>query len=394
MKESIQNQEVGVVTSPSGADPSTVRQWNERLVVRTLRDAGTVRVTQLADQVGLSRASAREVLRTLLDKGWVVAEETSRGSVGRPAGTFRLAEPSMVVLGLDVGGHRVRGVLQSAPGTVEVLGEVVISPDAVGFDAVAATRSALEELLADVPADDVWVTGLAVSGALDHDDRLVRSIAMPAFVGARPADVLGHVLPGAVVTLHDTKSALWAERVEGAAVGRRDVLYAHLGRRPAFALLLAGALYRGAHGSAGELTLNELVPASGGFAWADAASVDPQGDALAAAVAGDRVAVAGAQEFVLGLVPQIAFAAGLIDPELVVLGGPLGPVVAPELAGIRDELVRRLQTPVDVQVGSADPWVIARGAAHLARERLWQALLDSEGPLPPLEKGVAGVLAG
>lgn len=394
MKESIQSKKGVVMSSPSGADPSTVRQWNERLVVRTLRGAGTVRVTQLADRVGLSRASAREVLRTLLDKGWVVAEETSRGSVGRPASTFRLAEPAMGVLGVDVGGHRVRGVLQSAPGQVEVLGEVPIAPDAEGPDAVVATRAALVELLADVPADHVWVTGLAVSGALDRDDRLVRSIAMPAFVGSRPADALGDVLPGAVVTLHDTKSALWAERVEGVAVGRRDVLYAHLGRRPAFALLLAGALYRGAHGSAGELTLNELLPASGGFDWADAAGADAQGRALASAVAGDAEAVAGAQRFVLGLVPQIAFAAGLIDPELVVLGGPLGPVVAPELEGIRRELVRRLQTPVEVEVGSLDAWVSARGAAHLARERLWRALLDSDGPLPPLEKGVVGVLAG
>ena len=369
---------------PSSADPSSVRQWNERAVITALRDAGTVRVAQVAEQVGLSTASTREVLRGLVTKHWVVPEAQSSGSVGRPASMFRLATPPVGLLGLDVGGHRVRGVLDAGSGSVVVLGEVSIEQ---GVPGVEATRAALVELLAPVDVSGVWMTGLAVSGALDHSDRLDRSIAMADFVGRRPAEVLGSVLPGAVMTLHDTKAALWAERVEGAALGRRDVLYVHLGRRPSLALLLAGQLYRGAHGSAGELSLNELLPASGGYDWVDSAGdADGQGRALVAAVEGDPVAVARAQRFVLDIVPQVAFAAGLVDPELLVLGGALGPVIRPVLDEVRDELDRRLQTPPDVAVGELDEYVTARGAVHLARERLWKTLLDSEGPLPPLER--------
>ena len=369
---------------PSSADPSSVRQWNERAVITALRDAGTVRVAQVAEQVGLSTASTREVLRGLVTKHWVVPEAQSSGSVGRPASMFRLATPPVGLLGLDVGGHRVRGVLDAGSGSVVVLGEVSIEQ---GVPGVEATRAALVELLAPVDVSGVWMTGLAVSGALDHSDRLDRSIAMADFVGRRPAEVLGSVLPGAVTTLHDTKAALWAERVEGAAVGRRDVLYVHLGRRPSLALLLAGQLYRGAHGSAGELSLNELLPASGGYDWVESAGdADARGRALVAAVEGDPVAVAGAQRFVLDIVPQVAFAAGLVDPELLVLGGALGPVIRPVLDEVRDELDRRLQTPPDVAVGELDEYATARGAVHLARERLWKTLLDSEGPLPPLER--------
>ena len=369
---------------PSSADPSSVRQWNERAVITALRDAGTVRVAQVAEQVGLSTASTREVLRGLVTKHWVVPEAQSSGSVGRPASMFRLATPPVGLLGLDVGGHRVRGVLDAGSGSVEVLGEVSIEQ---GVPGVEATRAALVELLAPVDVSGVWMTGLAVSGALDHSDRLDRSIAMADFVGRRPAEVLGSVLPGAVMTLHDTKAALWAERVEGAALGRRDVLYVHLGRRPSLALLLAGQLYRGAHGSAGELSLNELLPASGGYDWVESAGdADAQGRALVAAVEGDPVAVAGAQRFVLDIVPQVAFAAGLVDPELLVLGGALGPVIRPVLDEVRDELDRRLQTPPDVAVGELDEYVTARGAVHLARGRRRKTLHDSEGPLPPLER--------
>lgn len=369
--------------APSSADPSSVRQWNERAVVTALRGAGTVRVSEVAAQVGLSTASTREVLRGLLTKKWVLAEARSSGGVGRPASMFRLAQPPGV-LGLDVGGHRVRGVLDAGSGALETLGEVPIER---GGSGVAATRDALRRLLAGVDGDRVWATGLAVSGALDDSDRLARSIAMADFVGLRPAEVLGDVLPGLVLTLHDAKAALWAERTEGAAVGRRDVLYVHLGRRPALSLLLAGELYRGAHGSAGELSLNELLPASGGYDWVEAqGDSDAQGRALEAAVAGDPVAVEGARRFVLDVVPQVAFAAGLVDPELVVLGGPLGPVVRSSLDRVRDELERRLDNPPVVAVAELDEYATARGAFHLARERLWNQLLDSDGPLPPLER--------
>jgi len=381
------------VRTPSSADPSSVRQWNERAVVTVLRGAGTVRVAQVAEQVGLSTASTREVLRGLVAKKWVVPEAQSSGSVGRPASMFRLADPPVGLLGLDVGGHRVRAMLDPGSGVARELGEVAIDR---GRPGVEATRAALVALLADVDPEIVWMTGLAVSGALDHGDRLARSIAMPDFVGLRPAEALGDVLPGAVLTLHDTKAALWAEVTEGAATGRRDVLYVHLGRRPSLALLLAGELYRGAHGSAGELSLNELLPASGGYDWVgatgegagegDRAPGDVEGRALAAAVAGDPVAVEGAQRFVMEIVPQVAFAAGLVDPELLVLGGALGPVIRPVLGQVRDELGRRLQTPPEVAVGDLDEYATARGAVHLARDVLWKRLVQTSGPLPHLER--------
>lgn len=367
----------------ASADPSSVRQWNERAVVTALRGAGTVRVSEVAAQVGLSSASTREVLRGLVAKRWVVAEAQSSGGVGRPASMYRLAEPPGV-LGLDVGGHRVRGVVDAGSGALQTLGEVRIEP---GRPGVEATRAALAELLAGADLSRTWMTGLAVSGVLDEAEHLTRSMAMTDFVGLRPADALGDLLPGAVLTLHDAKAALWAERVEGAAAGRRDVLYVHLGRRPALSLLLAGELYRGAHGLAGELSLNELLPASGGYDWVEAqGDADAQGRALELAVAGDPVAVAGAQRFVLDVVPQVAFAAGLVDPELVVLGGPLGPVVAPVLDRMRAEVGRRLDTPPDVAVAALDEYATARGAVHLARERLWTQLLDTPGPLPRLER--------
>lgn len=166
------------------------------------------------------------------------------------------------------------------------------------------------------------------------------------------------------------------------------MLYVHLGRRPSLALLLAGQLYRGAHGSAGELSLNELLPASGGYDWVESAGdADAQGRALVAAVEGDPVAVAGAQRFVLDIVPQVAFVRGGPGrPRTAGARWGAGSVIRPVLDEVRDELDRRLQTPPDVAVGELDEYVTARGAVPWPGSASGRRCSTPRAPSHPLER--------
>lgn len=387
-----------MTTHPS-ADPSSVRRWNERAVISALASGEAQRVAQIATTAGLTSASVRDVLRTLAHKGWVTGQEPVNGGMGRPARTFHLANPSPLVLGLDLGGHAVRAVVADLRGDVRVVGEATLSdPGDLG-----ATRRVIAGVLAEVPLDRIWTTGLSVSGVLDAEGRLVRSIASPHLNGFRPAEVFADSLPGDVLTCHDTKSALWAEHRLGAAHGVRDVLFVNLGRRLSIAMLLDGQLYRGAHGSSGELSLNELLPrgATAVDDWtgsgADSPSgvpagdpavhaADRQGEALRAALAGDERAIATAQAFLHRIAAPIAYAVGLIDPELIVIGGALSPVVAPALPTFAEELGTRLEFPPQIALSPLDQYAAAIGACHLARERLYSRLLDAPEAVAPLTR--------
>ncbi len=381
------------------ADPTSVRRWNERVVAGALRVRGPLRVAELAEATGLTAASVRDVLRTLAAKSWVTSSAASQPRMGRPARTFRLRDVSARVLGVDLGGHTVRSVVSDAAGTVRLIGEVAVPRPRT---AMPSTRDALATLMArtrvELAGDQVWTTGLAVSGVLDRDGAVVRSIALPQFEGLRPAQVLADLLPGHVRTWHDTRAALWAEHREGAAQDVRDVLLVHLGRRPSLALLLDGRPYHGAHGNAGELSLSELFPSGDTYDWADATTHpdDPQGAALRAALAGEPHAVAGAERFLERIAPQVAFAIGLIDPRLVVVGGALGPAVSPVLSRLAAQIAARVQSPPELAVTALDQFATARGAAHLAREALWRQLLDHPGGVVPLTPDgyAAAVAAG
>lgn len=369
-------------TVPTSADPSSVRRWNERAVLATLEDGHPRRAAEIARATGLTSASVRDVLRTLASKGWISDLAPVQGGMGRPARTFALHRPDAFTLGVDLGGHSVRVVQADLLGEVTPVGEA-----SVPAGDVEGTKAVLAGLLADLDPDRIWTTGLAVSGALDADGTLLRSIALPHLAGTRPADVFADTLPGDVLTTHDTKSALWAETKQGAALDVRDAMLVSLGRRPAVALLLGGQLYHGAHGSAGELSLNELLPATGDYSWrpADGAD-DPSGDALRAALAGDEDAIAGALGFLENITPQIAYAVALVDPDMLVLGGALSPVLEQGLTRFAEQLSARLQTPPEVRLSTLDQYAAAVGACRIARDRLWLTLLDQPDGVAPLTR--------
>ena len=135
------------------------------------------------------------------------------------------------------------------------------------------------------------------------------------------------------------------------------------------------------------MSLNELLPATGDYSWrpADGAD-DPSGDALRAALAGDEDAIAGALGFLENITPQIAYAVALVDPDMLVLGGALSPVLEQGLTRFAEQLSARLQTPPEVRLSTLDQYAAAVGACRIARDRLWLTLLDQPDGVAPLTR--------
>jgi predicted NBD/HSP70 family sugar kinase len=362
----------------TGADASAVRRWNERVVVEAMTGRRHLRVAEVAALTGLTAASSRDVLRSLEAKGWIRAAEPERVGMGRPARTFELRDPPARVLGVDVGGHTVRAVLLAPDGTIEPLSQVDIR----------APRDRIESTLAAIrarscrPEHDVWMTGLALSGRHRRRGHGDGSVALPHLEGrARP--VPSRVLPGRLLICHDTRAALWAETTIGDVAGTPHVMLVHLGRRPSIALMLNGQTYFGAHGTAGDLSLTELIPP-----WEQASSTaepsdDAVGDMLRAAVSGDPGAVEATRRFFRAITPQLAFATALVDPAAIVIAGALAPVVRDIVGEFRTALASRVQHLPRVEVSTLDEYAVASGAALLARAQLRELLVDAPDGVAP-----------
>lgn len=294
------------------------------------------------------------------------------------------------VVGVDIGGTKVLGVVLGDDGGVAARTQLAMPGRDVAESVVEDTVSAVVDTLAAGrrPA----AVGVAAAGLVDASRERLRFAAhLPwrdAPLRRRFADRWG--VP--VVLDNDANCAAYAESVAGAATGASSVLLITLGTGIGGAFVLDGRVVRGANGMAGEFGHVQVVPdglpCECGLrgCWEQYCS----GRALERVMrvsfgshldgpeisqrahAGDRVARGAFDAIGTWLGVGIAGLVSSFDPEVVVVGG--GVVAGGDLvlAPARTALVESLQaaalrTVPPVVPAGFGPEAGAVGAALLAR---------------------------
>ncbi|MEU4688788.1 ROK family transcriptional regulator [Actinoplanes sp. NPDC023714] len=332
----------------TGGVHALVRRAHEERVLAILREHGTLSRAQIAARSGLSRTTLSEITGDLLGRGAIVVTTTDahrRAGSGRPAELLALDPRSGQFLGVDLGHTRVRVVVADAAHEIIASG---VTPYPTKISLPARIRAALTLVdrlsrnqdigLSALQGVGVGVTGPHPAGipqaTADRDrGRSARDEVLAAFRERFAAPVL---------VGNNTRFAALAE---AGTTDARDVLYIRLADGIGGGLVVGGRLVAGAGGAAGEFGHVSAVP--GGAlcrcgkrgCLETVAAVAP---ALAAAGAADlddlagrrhEPAVAAAMDRIAGAVGRVLAAAALVlDPELVVIGGPLVRAV-PELVG-------------------------------------------------------------
>ena len=254
------------------------------------------------------------------------------------------------VLGVDVGGTTMKGVVMHRGGEV---GSVEATPTRREQGPVAVVRSIVEfaaELAAnlrDREGDGALAgVGIGVPGLVDEKAGIAVQSANLGWKRVPIRDQVEQRIGVPAVVGHDVRLAALAEGIAGAAVGARDYLFVAVGTGIGAAVVIAGEPYSGAHGAGGEL--GHMVVDPGGplcgcgkrgcvEAIASASALERRyaeqsgrGDAdvtfsardiVARASKGDRSAAKVWDDATEALGLALANYAVLLDPELVVIGG-------------------------------------------------------------------------
>lgn len=297
-----------------------------------------------------------------------------------------------VTIGVDIGGTKV------AVGVVDESGRVVArtrrqTPDRSTHPHVVeeVIRDAVEELRHD---HEVGAVGVGAAGFVDATGDLVRFAPHLSWREEPLRQRLGELVGLPVFVDNDANAALWAEHRFGAAKGADNAALVTLGTGIGGSLLIAGRLYRGSNGMAGEFGHMQVMPdgrpcecgrrgcweqyASGKAlaAYARAAGLDLAGPALTeAAEEGHPVARGAYAEVGRWLGVGLAGLIAAFDPDVVVIGGGVGSVgellLAPARAVVAYDVVgvgHRVLPDIVVAHCGADAGLI--GAADLARTLL------------------------
>lgn len=343
-----------------GSQPA-LRKRNEQLVAETLRELGSLSQADLARATGLSTATISNIVKSMSSAGLATTHPTT--SSGRRALAVTLLETPEVVAGIDFGRSHVRVILATsgAPVTAERFQPLPVGH--VVSESIASAIAILEELLAEsgTPRSQVMGAGIGVPGPIDHrTGTVIRGAILPEWVGVDIVREFEQALKMPVFADNDANLGALAQITWGGHHGVRDLVFLKIGSGIGAGLILNGAPHYGHTGITGEIghaTIFDqgLVCRCGNRGCLETVAStavmiellsrgEPRDitvkDILRLAAAGDTAVLRVIDDAGMAVGRAMANVANMINPEVIVVGGPLAPLGETLLAPIRRGLVR------------------------------------------------------
>ncbi|MFK4101757.1 ROK family transcriptional regulator [Streptomyces sp. NPDC019531] len=379
------------------ASPSTARAINDRLALRLLQQEGPLTAGQLKELTGLSRPTVADLVERLAAAGLIdVVGESGEQRRGPNAKLYGIVADRAHLAALDVRTEGVSVVVSDLLGRVLTEASVPIGGDTGTGPAVEQAVALVERAAKEAGAPELHTVGIGAPGLIDPATGELRdSGGLPEW-HRRLVLALQERLPETRVHVeNETNLAALAEQRDGVARDRDTFVLLWLGHGTGAAVVLDGALRRGASGGTGEIGflpvpgtggLPSAVDCEGGFhSLAGSAAIvelaeqhglvveDDGYEPPAARVVREAVARASA-EFLDALADRLAVGVAsvvaVLDPGCLVLAGEVGQAGGTDLAVRVESRVRRMSPlSTEVRASTLGGEAVLRGALLTARDR-------------------------
>ena len=346
---------------PRPGSQSALRQRNEQLIIATLREQGPVSQADLARATGLSTATISNIVKAMCADGLAATSPTT--SSGRRALAVSLLETPDVAVGIDFGRSHVRMVLASPAFKVKAEKFAQLPVGHLAGESIATAATMLEDLLAGsgISRSRVTGAGVGVPGPIDHrTGTVIRGAILPEWVGMNIVAQLEQALGMPVLADNDANLGALAQITWGEHRAAKNLMFLKIGSGIGAGLILNGAVYYGHTGITGEIGHSAifeqgLVCRCGNRGCLETVASTAvmiellsRGekvpltvpDIIHRAKAGDAATLRVIDDAGVAVGKAAANVANMINPEMIVVGGPLAPLGEMLLAPIRRGLVR------------------------------------------------------
>jgi predicted NBD/HSP70 family sugar kinase len=359
---------------------------------------------ELGEATALSAPTISILTADLLRRGLLRDIGTAPSRGGRRAHLVEFNARHGVVLGIDLGSARTLFAAADLRG--EILARRTMptparaAPPALLAEVAAAARSLLRE--SPVAGSPLTAVAAAAPGAVDRRRGVVLALApnLEGWEDVPMAETLAGALRAPVVLENDVNLAVLGERWRGAARGHDTCAFLSVGDGIGAGIVIGGELHRGHHSLAGEIGLMcpavEHVDQSFGARGALETLVGTRalatawkgskgrrgdewiGDLFAAARGGDREAERPLRQAGVLLGMAALNLALVLDPSLIVFGGPLAGAESPLVEEARRIVTRVTPSPPEMVASAlgddATLWGCLLTASDAARARLRESL--------------------
>lgn len=231
-----------------------LRRQNTATVLRLIWHAGQVSRAEVARSTGLSRSSVTGIVGDLIDLGLVFEARVARSSGGRPPILLQFRERFCHVVGIELGASHLTSVLTDLNGLVIARRDEPFDVQGDPDGTMRCVHEHIADLLrqANLGADDLGGIGIGAPCPLPGPDRLDPNI-LPLWEGRQPGAALIEAYGVPVLMENDANLGALAELWWGAGAGVGDFSYIKVATGVGAGHIIAGRVYRGAGGIAGEI---------------------------------------------------------------------------------------------------------------------------------------------
>jgi predicted NBD/HSP70 family sugar kinase len=336
----------------SGTNLTRVKDYNEVVVLGLIRSRGSLTRPAIADATGLTLQTVSNISRRLLAAG-VVLEESVRShpNGGRTQRRLRVNDESAFAIGIKLDRADVAVAVVNLAGEIKARDGFAIGPGEAPKAVVRRMAEMADTLVARsaVPRDRVLGAGIGAPGPLDlRSGCLLSPLSFAGWDNFALRQVLSEALGMRVIMDNDATAAALGEQWRGLGSSVSSFVYLYMGHGLGAGMILGGEAFRGLRGNAGEISHIQVDPAgplcscggngclglyatpSGLLREARRAVLEAPGEAppppetIEQVLAGDvplfaDVVARGAARLA-GVVVEVT---RVLDPELIVLGGPM-----------------------------------------------------------------------
>jgi predicted NBD/HSP70 family sugar kinase len=346
--------------SESGTNLTRVKDFNESVILGLVRSRGEITRPEIATATALTLQTVANITRRLLSGG--LLNETQAPAGGRPRRTLSVNHDAAYAIGIQLDRPGFAVALVNLAGEIKARATSAIYEDETPEQVVARMASLADEVSRGVDRDRILGAGIGAPGPLDlRQGNLLGPLNFTGWDHFPLRQVVADALGMRVIMDNDATAAALGEHWRGD--GTSDFVYLYLGRGLGAGLIAGGQAFRGHRGNAGEIS--HIQVDQGGPPCACGSNGCLGLYATPAAIDDDPEKLQRAATLLAKVVEDLAH---VLDPELIVLGGPQRDELGPAYA---NAIEARLEPPPRVelsQIGS-DAGVI--GAATLILHDLY-----------------------
>ncbi|QGG79905.1 ROK family protein [Litorivicinus lipolyticus] len=239
-----------------GSNQVAVRQYNERLVLQTVRIKGPSSKAQIARYTGLTAQTVAGIISEFEDEGLLRRGQALKGKVGQPSIPFELNPNGGLAIGVHIGRRSTEVVLTNLTGNILARKQdVYLHPDPVKiarFVRGCRRQFSRRQIMKDSPLIGAGVCEPSGIGGWQAKLGAPQAI-LDAWQKVDFHAMLDDALDSPAVYCNDASAACAAELLFGDSDRLPNHLYVYIGSFVGGGLVINGNLFLGRTGNAGAI---------------------------------------------------------------------------------------------------------------------------------------------